>query len=202
MLALVQVIVSLDLSHINYMAIIATIMCIRTAGVQFMRDNPEQFIESNTKNLSLRYLNNMPIQGTWADALIIQTVADVFKVTIQIVESNQGFAPLTTVYPVQERNTSSTIIITIGHIDECHYVSTTALQSNASISMCNELTDATQSSRNKHFIMSIYAVCFSVIKSCTYWDSSTLQALHEHACLLYEKCNVDRVGKLPGNITV
>ena len=78
----------------------------------------------------------MSIQGTWADALIIQTVADVLKVTIQIVESNQGFAPLTTVYPVQERNTSSTII-TIDHIDECHYVSTTALQSNASISMCN-----------------------------------------------------------------
>ena len=154
-------------------------MCIRTAGVQFMRDNPERFIESNTKNSWLRYLNNMSIQGTWADALIIQTVAGVLKVTIQIVESNQGSVPLTTVYPVQERNTSSTI--TIGHIDECHYVSTTALQSNASISMCNELKDATQSSRNKNFIMSIYAVCFSVIKSCTYWDSSTLQALHEHA---------------------
>ena len=141
-------------------------MRIRTAGVQFMRDNPERFIESNTKNSWLRYLNNMSIQGTLAHALIIQTVADVLKVTIQIVESNQGFAPFTTVYPVQERNTSSTI--TIGHIDECHYVSTTALQSNASISMCNELTDATQSSRNKHFIMYIYAVCFSVIKSCTY----------------------------------
>ena len=28
---------------------------------------------------------------------------------------------------------------TIGHIGECHYVSTTAFQSNASISMCNEL---------------------------------------------------------------
>ena len=94
----------------------------------------------------------MCIHGTWADALIIQAVADALKVTIQIVESNQGFAPLTTVYPVQERNTSSTI--TIGHIDECHYVhvSTTALQSNASISMCNELTTDTQSSRNKHFI--------------------------------------------------
>ena len=50
--------------------------------------------------------------------------------------------------------------------------------------------------------MSIYAVCFSVIKSCTYWDSSALQALHEHACLFYEKCNVDRVGKMPSNITV
>ena len=49
-----------------------------------------------------------------------------------------------------------------------------------------------------------YAVCFSVIKSCTYWDFSTLQALHEHAYLflIYEKCNVDRVGKMPSNKTV
>ena len=86
----------------------------------------------------------------------IQAVADALKVTVQIVESNQGFAPLTTVYPVQERNTSSTI--TVGHIDECHYVSTTALQSNASISMYNELMNDTQSLRNKNFIMSIYAV--------------------------------------------
>ena len=38
-----------------------------------------------------------------------QAVADALNVTIQILESNQGFAPLTTVYPVQERNTSSTI---------------------------------------------------------------------------------------------
>ena len=74
----------------------------------------------------------MCIQCTWADALIIQAVADALNVTILIAESNQGFAPLTTVYPVQERNTSSTI--TIGHIDECHYVTTTALRSNASIS--------------------------------------------------------------------
>lgn len=101
-------------------------MRICTAGVQFTRDNPERFIESNTETSWLRYLNNMCIQVTWADALIIQAVGDALKVTIQIVESNQGFAPLTTVYPVQERNTLSTI--TIGHIDECHYVSTTALQ--------------------------------------------------------------------------
>ena len=77
-----------------------------------MRENPERFIESNTENSWLRYLNNMCTQSTWADALIIQAVADALKVTIQIVESNQGFAPLTT---VQERNTLSTI--TIGHID-------------------------------------------------------------------------------------
>ena len=50
--------------------------------------------------------------------------------------------------------------------------------------------------------MSIYAVCFSVIKSRTYLDSSALRALHEHACLFYEKCTVDRVDKMPSNITV
>ena len=42
------------------------LMRICTAGVQFMRDNPERFIESNTENSWLRYLNNMSIQGTWA----------------------------------------------------------------------------------------------------------------------------------------
>ena len=78
----------------------------------------------------------------------------------------------------------------------------TALQSNASFSMCSELTNDTQPSTNKHFLMSIYVVCFSVIKSCTYWDSSALQALHEHACLFYEKCTVDRVDKMPCNTTV
>ena len=71
-------------------------MHIRTAGVQSMRDNPERFIESNTEDSWLRYLNNMCIQGTWADALIIQAVSDALKVTIQIVESNQGFVPLFT----------------------------------------------------------------------------------------------------------
>ena len=49
--------------------------------------------------------------------------------------------------------------------------------------MCNELMNDTQSTRN-------------------YWDSSTLRALHEHTCLFYEKSNVDRVDKMPSNITV
>ena len=149
-------------------------MRIRTAGVQFMRDNPERFIESNTENSWLRYLNNMCIHGAWADALIIQAVADALKVTIQI-ESNQDFALLTTVYPVQEKNTSSTI--TIGHIDEWHYVhvSTTALQSNASISMCNELTNDAQSSRNKHFyyvhICSLF-LCHQITHSLGFFNTT------------------------------
>ena len=58
-------------------------MGIRTAGVQLLTDNPERFIESNTENSWLRYLNNMSIQSTWADALIIQAVADALKVTFQ-----------------------------------------------------------------------------------------------------------------------
>ena len=48
----------------------------------------------------------MCIQRTWADALAIQAgeaVAYALIVTIEIVESNHGFALLTTVYPVKFR---------------------------------------------------------------------------------------------------
>ena len=83
----------------------------------------------------------MCIQSTWADALIVQAVADALNVSIQMVKSNLGFSPNTTVNLVKERNSLSAII-TIGqrHIDAYHYVSTTPLQSNASISMYNKST--------------------------------------------------------------
>ena len=67
--------------------------------------------------------------------------------------------------------------------------------------MYNQSTIDIQSSKNKHF-MSIYAIYLSIIKSCTYWDCSTLQALHEHACLFYEECDVHSVSKMPSVITV
>ena len=51
-------------------------MCIHTAWVQFMRDNPERFIESNTENSWLRYLNNVYSRCTW----FIQTWALSFQV--------------------------------------------------------------------------------------------------------------------------
>ena len=121
------------------------------------------------------------------------------NVVTHIVESNPGFSRITTVYPVQERNSLSTI--TIGHIDECHYVSTTPLQSNASISMYNKSTPDIPSLINKHFLMSICAICFSIIKSRTYWDSSILQVFHEHACLFYEKCDLHGVSKMPSIVT-
>ena len=37
----------------------------------------------------------MSQQGTWAEALVIQAVADAFHLTINIVESNERFAPHT-----------------------------------------------------------------------------------------------------------
>ena len=51
----------------------------------------------------------MCIQGTWADAPIVQAVADALNVSIQIVKSNSGFSPVTSVNLVQERNSLSTI---------------------------------------------------------------------------------------------
>ena len=64
----------------------------------------------------------MCTQGTWADALVIQTVADVLNLTIHIIESNLRFASVTNISPVGSE--SDTTVIDIGHIDETHYVST------------------------------------------------------------------------------
>ena len=38
---------------------------IREVGVQYPRDNPESFIESNTEHSWNDYLSNMSMQGTW-----------------------------------------------------------------------------------------------------------------------------------------
>ena len=50
-------------------------MHIRTAGVQFMRENPERFIESNTENSWLRYLNNMCIQRHYVVIALLSAVS-------------------------------------------------------------------------------------------------------------------------------
>ena len=83
-------------------------MIVRRSGVSFLMNNPERFIESNTDIPWASYLSNMSSQGTWADHLIIQAVADAMNLIIQIIESN-GNPPLA---------------LTIGHLRETHYVST------------------------------------------------------------------------------
>ena len=65
---------------------------IRAAGVNHLRQNPERFIESNLEQSWLEYLENMSRQGTWADNLIIQAVADALNLKIIIIESDPTFA--------------------------------------------------------------------------------------------------------------
>ena len=81
---------------------------IRVAGVELLRENPERFIESNFEHSSIQYLVSMSRQGTWADNIIIQAVADVFNLKILIIESHPDFAEITivegvTAAPVQEQ---------------------------------------------------------------------------------------------------
>ena len=73
---------------------------IRAAGIAYMRDNPERFIESNTEISWLEYLNNMSMQGTWCDNMIIQAVADQLKLKIIIAETHEGFQEYSIIQPV------------------------------------------------------------------------------------------------------
>ena len=73
---------------------------IRAAGVQFLRENPERFIESNFQPSWIEYLTSLLCPGTWADGIIIQAVADVFYLKIHIIESYPGFAGITIVEAV------------------------------------------------------------------------------------------------------
>ena len=74
-------------------------LLIRQAGVQYLSNNPERFIESNTENSWNEYINNMSMQGTWCDALIVQAVADCQNVAIHIIESHENLAGETLIGP-------------------------------------------------------------------------------------------------------
>ena len=60
----------------------------------------------------------MSHQGTWADALVIQAVADALNLSLHIIESNPGFASVTNISPVRAT------VLNIGHLDEIRYVPT------------------------------------------------------------------------------
>ena len=73
---------------------------VRQAGIHYLRENPERFIESNTQNSWNEYLTNMSLQGSWCDALIVQAVAESQNLRIDIVESHENFAHTTLIEPV------------------------------------------------------------------------------------------------------
>jgi len=110
-------------------------LAIRAAGIQYLRENPERFIESNLETSWLEYLKNMTMQGTWADNIIIQAVADAMNLTIHIVESYENFIEITLVEAANVIQNPRPIYIGhigeprpmyIGHIGEMHYISTVA----------------------------------------------------------------------------
>jgi len=67
----------------------------------------------------------MSNQGTWADAIIIQAIANCLNLLIQIIELNPAFSPVTVVEPINTRDVS--LRIYTGNVDEIHYVSTSEM---------------------------------------------------------------------------
>ena len=98
---------------------------IRISGVEYMRENPERFIESNSENSWSEYLSSMSRKGTWADGLIKQAIADKHNLKIHIVKSNPNFTEFTVVQAVNSVGEIRPIYI--GHLNEYHYVSSLPL---------------------------------------------------------------------------
>ena len=99
---------------------------IRQAGVQYLSNNPERFIESNTENSWNECINIMSMQGTWCNALFVQAVADCQNAAIHIIETRENLAGETLIEPHYLAQHPSTAIY-LGHLDELHYVSTAAV---------------------------------------------------------------------------
>lgn len=63
----------------------------------------------------------MSLQGTWANHIIIQAVADAMNLKIHIIESDSNYREITLVQPANA--TSDITSIYIGHMGQMHYVS-------------------------------------------------------------------------------
>ena len=107
-----------------------------------MRNNPDQFIEIITEHSWLEYLTNMSRDGTWADHLIVQAVANALNLNIHMAESDPNFSEHTHINPLNMHNTP--VDIFIAHVGEVHYDSTAQINQHCSASHQNQLgTDKT-----------------------------------------------------------
>lgn len=93
---------------------------IRAHAIQHLIMHPEHFIESNTEQSWLHYLQSMYREGTWADHMIIQALANCQNLAIHITETALNFSESTIVHPVC--SSLNTRHINVGHLDEMHYV--------------------------------------------------------------------------------
>lgn len=94
---------------------------LRATGVRYLTDNPEQFIEYNTETSYLQYLSSVSMQGTRADNIVTQAMADAMNLKIYILESDENFRDMTIVEPANTVENPQSIYI--GHIGQVHYVS-------------------------------------------------------------------------------
>ena len=64
-----------------------------------------------------------------------------------------------------------------------------------------DLTSISAITRNS--VIAFYAICFSVLKACSYWNSDTLAAIVEHGCTFYNtiKCRTN-CNELPQKLDI
>lgn len=86
---------------------------IRRTGIQYLQNNPDRFIESAVVgNTSWsEYINNMSMDGTWGDHIILQAIAETMNLRIHVIESSQNFAELTLVQTLNLSETTRSIYI-------------------------------------------------------------------------------------------
>ena len=117
---------------------------IRALAIQHLINNPEHFVEYNTDQSWLHYLQSMSTLGTWADHIIIQAVANTNNLRINITESAPNFSESTTVssiYAQSEAQRRNLRDIYVGHLDELHYVSTTRITPSVSTEITYQTND-------------------------------------------------------------
>ena len=71
----------------------------RQAVVQYLSNNPERCIGSNTENSWNECIYIMSMQGTWCNVLFVQAVADCQNAAIHIRESHENLAGETLIEP-------------------------------------------------------------------------------------------------------
>ena len=124
---------------------------IRALAIQHLINCPEHFVEYNTDQSWLQYLQSMSTLGTWADNIIIQAVANKNNLRINITESAPNFSESTTVSSICTENETrrrNLRNIYVGHLEELHYVSTTPIRPTTQ-SIPSEITHQTTSNKPK-----------------------------------------------------
>ena len=95
---------------------------IRQAGVKYLQEHPELFVESVSEHSWQMYLQRMTTPGTWCDNIIIQAVANQLHCDIHIIESRLSCPEGSTITPSGDREITK--VLFVGYIEDLHYVST------------------------------------------------------------------------------